>query len=75
MHFVIFDTRKDLTFSTAGFFTQSIIFEITFDSNRELRITQRTGVLHLDERLMAAFRGLILGWFIHAAPLGLRILR
>jgi len=57
MHFVIFDPGEDLAFGASRFFAQSVIFEVTLDPNRELRITQWTSVLHLDERLVAMVSG------------------
>ena len=58
MHFVIFDTRKDLALRARRFLTQSVIFQIRFDLDRQLRIAQGTRVLNLDEGLVAVLGSL-----------------
>jgi hypothetical protein len=50
---MIFDARKDLTFGASRLFAQREIFQVAFHADRELRITQRAGVLRLDEGLVA----------------------
>jgi hypothetical protein len=62
---VIFDTRDELAFWTGGFFSQHVIFQISLNADRELRIAQGTRVLNLNKGDVSRIGAFDIGFDFH----------